>query len=361
MLSIKKFISSSSTHSLRRFSSQIDFKDYNKYELSEKAFDFVLPPYQPIIIRLDGNSFKKLTKQLQLKRHDERFHESMKETSIGLYSHIIGFKFIYSFSDEINIVIHNRHPENQFLSNRIQKLISTISSITSLNFSINLSKKLNNNDVFSYFDCRAFVLPIEDVKGYFLKRQSRCYANFLSSLAADNGFNNVGVFSNESGFDGPKKNIYAREDFLEGQGVNLLEIPDHFKSGFLVYKNTLNQLDFKSPGNKEINILPRAGLTISVSKVENLLHNRRYSKRISPNSCVYLAAILEYMVLELLELSLNELKKSNRIKNKHINLSIQKDEELRTLCKDVIICGGGVLPFIHPILQLKKKDQKLNE
>ncbi|KAM9987940.1 hypothetical protein ACTFIZ_003292 [Dictyostelium cf. discoideum] len=264
---IKKFLKTSSlsspllssTKSLirRSFSSQSNgnFRNYNKFELFEKAFDFVLPPYQPIVIRLDGNSFSKLNKQLKLERHDEIFHESMKETSNNLFSHFIGCKFIYSFSDEINIVIYNQYPENQFLSNRIQKLISTTSSITSLNFSINLSKKLNNNNnnnntnVYSYFDCRAFVLPINEVKDYFIKRQGRCYTNFLSSIASENGFNTDGIFNNDSGLDGSKKNIYAREYYLEKQGVNLMEIPEHFKSGFLVFKNSTNELDYKSPIN----------------------------------------------------------------------------------------------------------------
>ncbi|KAN0021631.1 hypothetical protein ACTFIU_003775 [Dictyostelium citrinum] len=267
---IKKFIYSSlstttttttitkiTTKSLiRSFCSQSNgnFRNYNKFELFEKAYDFTLPPYQPIIIRLDGNSFSKLSKQLELERHDERFHESMKETSISLYSHFIGCKFIYSFSDEINIVIYNQYPENQFLSNRIQKLISTTSSITSLNFSINLSKKLNNNNnnnikVYSYFDCRAFVLPIGEVKDYFIKRQGRCYTNFLSSIASDKGFNAGSIFKNDSGLDGSKKNINARETFLEKQGVNLMEVSEHFKSGFLVFKNSSNNLDYKSPIN----------------------------------------------------------------------------------------------------------------
>ncbi|EAL62829.1 hypothetical protein DDB_G0289191 [Dictyostelium discoideum AX4] len=258
---IKKFLNSptsllsSKSLLIRSFSSQSNgnFRNYNKFELFEKAFDFVLPPYQPIIIRLDGNSFSKLNKQLKLERHDERFHESMKETSNNLFSHFIGCKFIYSFSDEINIVIYNQYPDNQFLSNRIQKLISTTSSITSLNFSINLSKKLNNNNnnnnVFSYFDCRAFVLPINEVKDYFIKRQGRCYTNFLSSIASDNGFNTDSIFNNDSGLDGSKKNIYAREYYLEKQGVNLMEIPEHFKSGFLVFKNSTNELDYKSPIN----------------------------------------------------------------------------------------------------------------
>ncbi|KAL3791072.1 hypothetical protein HJC23_012057 [Cyclotella cryptica] len=71
---------------------------------------------------------------------------------------------------------------------------------------------------------------------------------------------------------------------------------------------------------------------------------------------VYLAAVLEYLCAEILELAGNAARdnKKSRIVPRHITLAVKNDEELNKLLGGVTIASGGVLPNIHAVLLPKK-------
>lgn len=64
---------------------------------------------------------------------------------------------------------------------------------------------------------------------------------------------------------------------------------------------------------------------------------------------MYLAAVLEYLAAEILELAGNAARdnKKSRIIPRHLQLAIRNDEELNKLLGGVTISQGGVLPFIQ--------------
>ena len=86
----------------------------------------------------------------------------------------------------------------------------------------------------------------------------------------------------------------------------------------------------------------------------------RYASRIGAGAPVYLAAVLEYMAAEVLELAGNAARdnKKTRIVPRHIQLAVRNDEELNKLFGSVTIAQGGVLPNIHSVLLPKKKESK---
>ncbi|KAI9209094.1 histone-fold-containing protein [Polychytrium aggregatum] len=109
----------------------------------------------------------------------------------------------------------------------------------------------------------------------------------------------------------------------------------------------------------------RAGLQFPVGRVHRLLRKGNYAQRVGAGAPVYLAAVLEYLAAEILELAGNAARdnKKTRIIPRHLQLAIRNDEELNKLLGNVTIAQGGVLPNIHSTLLPKKsktgKDEKV--
>jgi len=113
------------------------------------------------------------------------------------------------------------------------------------------------------------------------------------------------------------------------------------------------------PAGKSISRSTKAGLQFPVGRIHRLLRKGNYAKRIGAGAPVYLAAVLEYLAAEILELAGNAARdnKKARIVPRHLQLAIKNDEELNKLLGSVIISQGGVVPFINPEL-LPSKTKK---
>ena len=99
----------------------------------------------------------------------------------------------------------------------------------------------------------------------------------------------------------------------------------------------------------------KAGLQFPVGRVHRHMKLGKYSSRIGAGAPVYLAAVLEYMAAEVLELAGNATRDyRKRIIPRYITLAVRNDEELNKFVRGTI-AGGGVLPNIHSWLLPKKK------
>ena len=100
----------------------------------------------------------------------------------------------------------------------------------------------------------------------------------------------------------------------------------------------------------------RAGLQFPVGRVHRLLRKGNYAQRVGAGAPVYLAAVMEYLSAEVLELAGNAARdnKKTRIIPRHLQLAIKNDDELNKLLGGVTIAQGGVLPNIQAVLLPKK-------
>ncbi|CAH0486345.1 hypothetical protein KXD40_001667 [Peronospora effusa] len=100
----------------------------------------------------------------------------------------------------------------------------------------------------------------------------------------------------------------------------------------------------------------KAGLQFPVGRVARYLKKGRYAQRTGGGAPVYMAAVLEYLCAEILELAGNAARdhKKTRIIPRHIQMAVRNDEELNKLLGDVTIASGGVMPNIHSVLLPKK-------
>ncbi|KAK9394933.1 histone H2A-beta sperm [Crotalus adamanteus] len=100
----------------------------------------------------------------------------------------------------------------------------------------------------------------------------------------------------------------------------------------------------------------RAGLQFPVGRVHRLLRRGHYAERVGAGAPVYLAAVLEYLTAEILELAGNAARdnRKTRIVPRHVQLAVRNDEELGRLLGRVTIAQGGVLPNIPAALLPRK-------
>ncbi|KAK4759137.1 hypothetical protein SAY87_020438 [Trapa incisa] len=111
------------------------------------------------------------------------------------------------------------------------------------------------------------------------------------------------------------------------------------------------------PSKKPVSRSVKAGLQFPVGRIARYLKKGRYSERDGTGAPVYLAAVLEYLAAEVIELAGKAARdnKKNRIIPRHLLLAIKNDEELGKLLQGVTIAHGGVLPNINPVLPKKSE------
>lgn len=101
----------------------------------------------------------------------------------------------------------------------------------------------------------------------------------------------------------------------------------------------------------------QAVIQFPAGRIHCFQHKGEYAYRDGAGAPVYMAAVMEYLTAEVLELSVNVVcdNKKTRIIPRHIQLASRNDMELNKLLRGVTIAVGGVLQNIHQVFMPRKK------
>lgn len=192
----------------------------------ENAYRIKLTRRTPVIIRVDGKAFHTLTRKCE-KPFDEFFHNCMFNAMESLCKEIQGAKCAYMQSDEISILISDFDTirTGAWFDYNLQKLVSVSASIASLAF-WNIWQHEHGGGPMSVFDARAFNIPKDEVKNYFIWRQIDWIRNSVSMLAQ----------AHYSHRDLLNKNQADMHEMLHWKEVNWADLDDAWKNGTFLFK-----------------------------------------------------------------------------------------------------------------------------
>ena len=149
----------------------------------ERASELRLTRRLPMIIRLDGKAFHSWTKKVGCVRpFDHRLMDMMAGVTQYLCEGIAGAVLGYTQSDEISLLVRDDQnlDTEAWFDKRLQKVVSLAAASATYWFN---SSSLFEKKVPAFFDARAFVLPENEVRNYFIWRQEDATTNSLSMLA----------------------------------------------------------------------------------------------------------------------------------------------------------------------------------
>ena len=199
-----------------------------------------VPKNSKIIVRLDGRSFHKLAKDLDLvKPYDENFYRVMANVCGDLFREFSP-ALVYTFSDEISLLLGNVP-----FDGRIEKIDSVMASFTSSSFVMHYDVDFKKPPA---FDCRVIPVSDEDILKYFRWRQEESWKNciashgisFLKSKYSNNEANDKinGLSSSEI------------HELLYQNGINLNDVETYKKRGIAVYRKNKKVEGFNKKENK---------------------------------------------------------------------------------------------------------------
>lgn len=174
----------------------------------------------PIIIRLDGKAFHTLTRGCE-KPFDTNINNCMNETARYLCEDIQGVKCAYIQSDEISLLLtdYDTFSTQAWFDYNLQKIVSISSSMASAKFSFLYGK-------FAIFDSRAFNIPKEEVRNYFIWRQKDWIRNSVLMLSQSH-------FSHNQLHEKGQSDMH---EMLHSKGINWADLSPKWKNGTFIYK-----------------------------------------------------------------------------------------------------------------------------
>lgn len=193
-----------------------------------------IPVHSKIIIRLDGRNFHAFADKMNLEKpYDMEFYKTMIKVSKDLFKEFAP-KFIYTFSDEISILL-----DNVPFNNRVEKINSIFSSFTSSSFTMNYNKKFTKP---ISFDSRIIPIINEDIFDYFKWRQDEAWRNCVNGYGINflkSKYSNKVASEKINGL-----NLSDIHELLFQNNINLNNVETWKKRGIGVYRKNKKIIGF---------------------------------------------------------------------------------------------------------------------
>jgi len=203
----------------------------------EEVHNYTILSRLPIVVRAEIRNFSRLTRNLENPYCPELWR-IMREAMLSTVMDIEGALFSYHHNGEMNFVLRGIETDSpDFYGNRLQKICSTIASLSSINFMKHFMASDDPPDILgeAVFEVNVIALPnIVETMNYLLWRQQIAVSNAVSAaveyeMSKEHGHETVLSLN--------RKSVAEKKDLLYNEcNISFEEYPKFFKLGCACYK-----------------------------------------------------------------------------------------------------------------------------
>ncbi len=152
-----------------------------RMRIYENASKLQLIPKVPVIIKVKGNFFNKITDNDTVKM--SIFKKAMELSIHSVIEEMEGFKIAYFYNDEVNFLItdYDKDKTQSWVNYDVSRIVSIVSAKFNIAFNnyLNEQTDLINRD--HIFQVKCFNISESELVNYFLWRGFDCQRNFLQN------------------------------------------------------------------------------------------------------------------------------------------------------------------------------------
>lgn len=157
----------------------------NRMKRYEQSAKHALIPNMPVVVRVDGKSFRSFTKQFNNRPFDDGMNDAMVSALRRLMFESQNCIVGYTHSDEMSVIMYdNQIGTDTWFGNDLQKIASVSAAAVTAAFNDYLATNVAKEVRFrlGLFDARAFNIPEHEIINYLIWRQSDCKTNSVNVL-----------------------------------------------------------------------------------------------------------------------------------------------------------------------------------
>jgi tRNA(His) 5'-end guanylyltransferase len=207
-----------------------------RYIEYENSYNFNIISRIPVVIKIDGRSFSRVTKHAQ-KPFCHKTKEIFDRTMLAMVKQIDGAVFAYQYSDKIIFILRNdRSPEEDaWFGNNITKMAAVSASMATYEFMTNLwgVEGAPNFEGSITFASHAFGVPsIKEAVNYLIHRQWRCM-----NAAVNDAVHSVlwPRYGRQTAIILEEKDMNQRRQILDEAGLEFNSLPAAYRLGTAAY------------------------------------------------------------------------------------------------------------------------------